>query len=103
MVCIDVIGAVHPLEKEIDGDMFDHIIYALNKVFIILREGKGVNKGTIIRAGKILFRLSKVIEAYVRKKNKENIPAKELADRLYRLVNDLYSVFSDNGFQRRFF
>jgi len=61
---------------------------------LILRDGDGINKQTIIRSGKILFRLSKVIEAYVYKKNKEKLSAEEFAKKLYDLVNDVYDVFS---------
>lgn len=93
MVCIDVIGAVHPLEKELDEEMFQHTIYALNKVFLILRSGRGFNKHTIIKSGKVLLRLSTLVRAYVHKKNKEDIPAKEFAKRMLNLVNQLHDDF----------
>jgi hypothetical protein len=84
---------VHPLEKEIDEEMFQHIIYALNKVLLILRDGDGINEYTIKKGGKVLFRLSTLVRAYVHKKSKENIPAEEFAKRLLELVNRLNGDF----------
>ena len=73
--------------------MFQHIIYALNRVFLILREGKGVNKQTIVKSGKILLRLSALVRAYVHKKSKEDIPVEEFANRLLDLITKLHGDF----------
>lgn len=81
------------MKTELDEEMFQHLIYALNSIMLTLKEGKGLNKYTIIEGGKTLFRLSRVIEFYVRKKNKENISAEELAKRLVSIVDDAHSIF----------
>lgn len=94
LLCIDTIGAVHPLETELDEEMFQHTIYALNKVLLILRDGKGINKSTIVEGGKVLYRLSTLVRAYVHKKNKENIPAEEFATKFVMFADQLHSVFT---------
>lgn len=86
-------GCVHPLETELDEEHFQHIIYAANKILLTLREGKGLNKPTIIKGGKVLFRMARVTQAYVHKKKKQNIPTKELAERLVELVDRAHSTF----------
>lgn len=73
--------------------MFQHTIYALNKVMLILRAGKGINHYTIVKSGKVLLRLSALVRAYVHKKNKENIPAEEFAKRMLSLVTKLHNEF----------
>lgn len=73
--------------------MFQHIIYALNRVMLILRDGKGLNEYTIEKSGKVLLRLSTLVRVYVHKKNKENIPAEEFAKRLVKLVSALHDDF----------
>lgn len=76
-----------------DEIMFQHIIYALNKILLILRDGRGLNKRTIKDGGKIAFRLSRLIHVYVHKKNKENIPAEEFTERLVNLVDRAHTTF----------
>lgn len=73
--------------------MFQHTIYALNSVLLTLREGRGINKQTIVKSGKTLLRLSALVRAYVHKKNKENIPAEEFTKRMLNLVNKLHGDF----------
>lgn len=93
MVCIDIIGSLHPLKTKLDEENFQHIIYALNSIMLTIKEGKGLNQQTIIKGGKTLFRLAKVIEYYARKKNKENIPASKMAERLLSIVDDAHGIF----------
>ncbi len=92
-MCIDLIGTLHPLKTELDEEMFQHLIYALNSIILTVKDGKGLNKGTIVRGGKTLLRLSRVIQAYVHKKNKENIPAEELAKQLVKIVDSAHDIF----------
>lgn len=92
-MCIDVIGAVHPLKTELDEEMFQHIIYALNSILLTLRDGGGFNKETIIKSGKTLLRLSALVRAYVHKKSKENIPAEEFAKRMLSVISGLHDDF----------
>lgn len=92
-MCIDVIGLVHPLETELDDVAFQHVIYALNKVFLILRDGNGFNKQTIVEGGKVLFRLSRIIQAYADKKNRTNISVEEFTKRLLKVVDNAHSIF----------
>ncbi len=73
--------------------MFQHLIYALNRIILTVKSGKGINKVTIKKGGKTLFRLAKVIQAYVHKKNKENIPAEEFAKRLVKIVDSAHDIF----------
>jgi len=92
-VCIDIIGTFHPLKMKLDEEAFQHVIYALNKIMLILREGNGVNKETIVSGGKILFRLSRIIQAYVHKKTKENVSVEEFAKLLLRVVDRAHDTF----------
>lgn len=93
LLCIDTIGCLHPLETEIDEEHFQHLIYGLNRILLVLRDGSGLNKNTIIAGGKILFRMVRITQAYVHKKNKQNIPADELAERLVDLVSRAHTIF----------
>jgi len=90
---IDTIGLVHPLKTELDEESFQHIIYGLNRVLLILREGGGFNRETIIAGGKVLFRLARIIQAYVHKKNKEDIPAEEFTKRALEVISSAHTTF----------
>lgn len=37
--------------------------------------------------------MARIIQAYVHKKNKENIPAEKFAEKLLRAVDDAHSIF----------
>lgn len=63
-------------------------------MILTIKDGKGLNKKTIIKGGKTLFRLSRMIEFYVRKKNKENIPAEEFAKKMLKAISSAHSTFN---------
>ncbi|MCK5017446.1 MAG: hypothetical protein KAS32_10300 [Candidatus Peribacteraceae bacterium] len=81
------------MESNLDEEHFQHVIYGINKILLVLRDGGGLNKNTIIKGGKVLFRMARIIQAYVHKKNKENIPAEEFAKRMVEVVDTAYGIF----------
>lgn len=81
------------MKTELDEEHFQHLIYAINRVLLLLRAG-GLSKQALIGSGKTLLRMTRITKAYVRKKAKQNLSAKEFAEKLLDLFNDMHGVFT---------
>ena len=55
------------LTNQLENDMFNHISYVSNRIFMIAKK-EGVNKDTLTKMGKYLWRLFRVMQAYNHKK-----------------------------------
>jgi hypothetical protein len=74
------------LKNQLDNDMFNHISYVSNRVFMIVKK-EGVHSDTLVEIGKYLWRLFRVIQAYNEKKRESS-----LTD-IINVVSDFKSVF----------
>lgn len=74
------------LTNQLDNDMFNHVAYVSNRVFMIAKK-EGVHRDTLVEMGKYLWRLFNVVQAYNSKKRDSS-----LQDAL-NVVLDFKSVF----------
>jgi hypothetical protein len=76
----------------LDEEHFQHVIYGINQILMILKEGNGLNKENLTEAGKILLRLSRITGIYVQKKNV--LSKKEFAILARKLVDSLLFILT---------
>lgn len=60
------------LSNKLDNDLFNHIAYVSNKCLLLMRD-EGVSKDTLVEAGKYLWRLFRVIQAYNHKRREPSL------------------------------
>lgn len=72
VLAIDVFGSVFDLKDKLNYQYYEHLIYAINKCLLILRED-GLSERTLKRSGAVLFRLYKLTMAYNRLKSPQTI------------------------------
>lgn len=65
------------LRRKLDNDMFNHIVYVSNRILLLLKKD-GLDKETLERAGKYIWRLLRVVQAYNHKKR--DVTIKEILD-----------------------
>ena len=75
------------LSRELDNKMFNHVTFVANRILIMLRDD-GVTKETRETAGKYLWRLFRVFQAYNHKRR--DVTFSEIID----TVTEFKSVFT---------
>lgn len=55
------------LRRKLDNDMFNHVSYVANRCLLLLKH-EGTNRETLIKCGKYLWRLIRVVQTYNHKK-----------------------------------
>lgn len=75
------------LKNKLDNDLFNHITYVSNQSFLMMKK-QGVNKDTMVKVGKLLWRLANVLMAYNAKKREPSI------DQAIVIIIDLKSIFT---------
>jgi hypothetical protein len=65
------------LRNKLDNDMFNHILYVTNQSLLILKR-EGTSKDSLVRIGKMLWRLFRVTQAYNHKRR--DVTLKEIVN-----------------------
>lgn len=92
VVAIDTLGELYNLRSSLDRMAFKHIIYALNKCLILLRDG-GYNKKTYSKVGLTLNRLRVIMKSYnTQKASKGSLTVKQLHKKLATVMGTLDQI-----------
>jgi len=75
------------LNNKLDNDMFNHITYVSNRIFMLMKKD-GIDKASSIKMGKYLWRLFRVLQAYNEKKREPSLA------RVVNIVVEFKSVFA---------
>lgn len=75
------------LNKQLDNDMFNHIVYVCNQILQLAKK-EGISWETTEKAGKMLWRLYLVIVAYNGKRQDVTL------SRILSIVEDFHSTFN---------
>jgi len=74
------------LKNQLDNDMFNHVIYVTNRV-LLLAKREGIGKESLIKMGKYVWRLIRVMQAYNTKR--KNATLEEIAN----IISEFKAVF----------
>ena len=72
--------------RKLDRDMFQHVVYVSNRVLMILKQD-GISWESTTKAGKYVWRLLRVIQAYNHKRR--DVTLREIVN----IVTEFKSVF----------
>jgi hypothetical protein len=75
------------LTVKLDNDLFQHITYVSNQILIGFRDN-GWNEETRIKAGKMLWRLFNVVQAYNAKRRELTLSS------VLEIIDDFHKVFT---------
>jgi hypothetical protein len=94
VIAIDTIGELYDMKSKLDRSMFKHVIVAINKCLMGLREG-GYNKKTYTKIGLTLHRLRIIMKSYnSQKAGRGNLTAKQLHKRIDILISAFDKVIN---------
>ena len=74
------------LKNKLDNDLFNHITYVSNQSLLMLKR-EGAKKDTVVKVGKLFWRLGNVLMAYNAKKREPSI------DQAIGIITDMKSIF----------
>lgn len=74
------------LRNQLDNDMFNHVVYVSNRIFMLAKK-QGINKESLVDAGKYLWRLFNVLQAYNAKRRDVTL------NEIVGIVSEFRSVF----------
>lgn len=74
------------LRNKLDNDMFNHVVYVSNQILMLVKK-QGINKESLVDAGKYLWRLFNILQAYNAKRR--DITLNEIVG----IVSEFRSVF----------
>lgn len=75
------------LKNQLDNDLFNHITYVSNQCFIMMKK-EGVKKDSLVKMGKLLWRLGNVLSAYNAKKREPSI------EQALSIISDMKAIFT---------
>jgi len=90
LIAIDTFGELFTLENKLESEYFQHLIYAINKVLLLLRDS-GTNKKNVKKIGAILFRLYKLTRAYKYLKGARGLTKSEFYAKFQEIIGKLPS------------
>lgn len=93
VVAIDSIGELYDLRYTLDRDMFKHVIVAINRCLLFLRDG-GYNKKTYTKIGLTLHRLRIIMKSYNTQKNSQNLTIRQLHEKMATVLGTLDNIFN---------
>lgn len=92
VVAIDVLGELYDLRSSLDRAVFKHVIYALNKCLLLLRDG-GYNKKTYTKVGLTLNRLRVIMKSYnMQKEDDAGITVQQLHKKIATVMETLGKI-----------
>lgn len=86
VLAIDVLAHLFDLKDELSSDYYQHLVYAINRVLVNLRD-HGLTKKGVRKSGAILFRLYKLTRAY------QNLKGPKTAEDLKNALQDTLDTF----------
>lgn len=75
------------LKNKLDNDLFNHITYVSNQSLMIAKK-EGLDRESLEKIGKMLWRLFMVVQAYNAKRRDASL------EEVLRIVGDFRTVFS---------
>lgn len=75
------------LRNKLDNDMFNHVVYVANRILMSAKTS-GLSGETLEQAGKLLWRLFNVMQAYNAKRRDVTL------DSIVQVVSDFHKVFT---------
>lgn len=84
---IQIASIKFDLRNKLDNDMFNHVVYVSNQILMLVKK-QGIHKESMEIAGKYLWRLFNVLQAY-------NVKRRDITlGEIVSLVSEFRSVFS---------
>lgn len=75
------------LTNKLDNDLFNHITYVSNQSLLMLKR-EGVERESLVKIGKLFWRLGNVLQAYNAKKREPSI------EQALAIITDMKGIFT---------
>jgi hypothetical protein len=75
------------LKNKLDNDLFNHIVYVENQTLLMLKR-EGLDRETLVKIGKLHWRLANVLAAYNAKKREPSI------EQAVAILTDMKAIFT---------